>query len=490
MAAQTTQGPIAGLDPTRPADAIFVNAALRDYTVRPRVNDFTLPVLGLGYIATAAAHAGFNVGVLDSEALGLGIAETTQIVNDAAPRWVGFNLLAPTYELSATIAAGLNPNIHLMVGGHQAKAVPTDILQDPRFTNIAALVLGEGEPRVVELLTDLNRRETLPQVLWRDPTTGLMAAGHNTSATKYLAPDINEMPFVDRKFLTDDPHVAPDGRIEANIVGARGCPYDCSFCGAAVSANEDITIRTREPANIIAELDHLNTEYGATAFRFVDDLFLGHKRFIELCSDAFEAAGIGQRYKWDATGRINTLARLSDDQLLRLRDNGCREIALGIESGSARLLEYMGKRITPEMTLDVVERVTRIGISIKGYFILGFPTETRAELAATAQHVRDLWDIAEPNDGSFRASIFEFRPYPGTPEWDRLMATGKYTPTQLSAYDAVDLTQGGLDEAMRGRDEFNFSVNIQFGEATVEEVQAVLTELSVEQYTRRAPAAS
>ncbi len=64
------------------------------------------------------------------------------------------------------------------------------------------------------------------------------------------------------------------------------------------------------------------------------------------------------------------------------------------------------------------------------------------------------------------------------------MATGRYQPAQLLAYTAVDLTEGGLDEAMRGRDEFNFSVNLQFGEATVDEVRAALVELSREQHAR------
>ncbi len=35
---------IAGADLTRTLDALFVNAPLRDYAQRPRVNDFTLPV--------------------------------------------------------------------------------------------------------------------------------------------------------------------------------------------------------------------------------------------------------------------------------------------------------------------------------------------------------------------------------------------------------------------------------------------------------------
>jgi anaerobic magnesium-protoporphyrin IX monomethyl ester cyclase len=120
---------------------------------------------------------------------------------------------------------------------------------------------------------------------------------------------------VDRRFLADDPYRASDGRIEANMVGARGCPYDCSFCGAAVSANPEITIRTRTPANIISEVHELHARYGVTAFRFVDDLFLGYERFIKKCMSAFTEANIGQRYVWDATGRINILHRMSDELL-------------------------------------------------------------------------------------------------------------------------------------------------------------------------------
>ena len=56
---------VLGADLQRRLDALFVNAPLRDYSIRPRVNDFTLPVLGMGYIATYAAHRGMNVGVLE-----------------------------------------------------------------------------------------------------------------------------------------------------------------------------------------------------------------------------------------------------------------------------------------------------------------------------------------------------------------------------------------------------------------------------------------
>lgn len=487
---QNAQAPdqLQGHDPTRDLDAVFVNAPLRDYADRPRVNDYTLPTLGMAYIATVARASGFNVAVLDAEARGLPVSDVVTLLNTAAPRWVGFNLLAPTYRVSAHIADRLVSDIKVMVGGHQAKAMPAQILTDPRMRNCEALVLGEAETRVAVLLDDYRARSELPGVMWMDPILHRPVTGGRPGAHHHLAPDIDALPFVDRTFLAQDPYMS-EGRVEANMVGARGCPYDCSFCGAAVSANPDITIRTRAPASILEEMTHLRTTHRVTAFRFVDDLFLGARRIIDQMMRAFTAAGIGSWAVWDATGRINVLHRLPDVALDQLAANGLREVALGIESGSERMLVHIDKRITPAMVRSVVRRLTERGISVKGYFILGLPTETCADLAETVNLVHELWDLTEPLPGRFRASVFEFRPYPGTPEWDRLMATGRYSPEQLMDYTAVDLTDAGVDEAMRSRDEFNFSVNLQFGESTITEIRAALVGLTHQQHVRNETAA-
>ncbi|GAA1441554.1 B12-binding domain-containing radical SAM protein [Nocardiopsis tropica] len=476
---------ISGHDPDRSIDLLLVNAPLRDYAARPRVTDFTLPVLGMGYIATyAAQRGGFNVGILDAEALGLPVADVVRAVNAARPRWAGFNLLAPTYELSATIAASLVPDIKIMLGGHQAKAMPADILTDPRMVRCEALVIGEGETRTVELLHDHRARGDLPGVMWLDPILRTPVVGGRPGQNHHLAPDINALPFVDRTFLTQDPHFEA-GRWEANMVGARGCPYDCSFCGAAVSANPDVTIRVRSAENVVTEMEHLRAALDVTAFRFVDDLFLGARRVINQMMDGFTSHRVGEWARWDATGRINVLARENDAALDRLVANGLREVALGIESGSERMLAYIDKRITRDMIRSTVIRLVNRGIHVKGYFILGFPGEARTEMGETVDLVRELWDLTATAPGRFRSSVFEFRPYPGTPEWTRLMATGRFAPAQLLDYTAVDLTEQGVDEAMRQRDEFNFSSNVQFGEATVDEVRAALVELSHGEHERR-----
>lgn len=267
--------------------------------------------------------------------------------------------MAPTYELSARIAAGLDDGIRLMVGGHHAKAAPETVLADPRMGRLAALVVGEGETRVTALLDDAGRRRELPGVMWRDRLLGTTAEGieHDPARARlWLSPDIDGL-SLDRAFLPQDPYLAGDGRWEANLVGARGCPYDCFFCGAAASKNPDLTIRTRTPDNILAEMHQLADSHDVSAFRFVDDLFLGARRIIRPMMDAFTADRVGDRWVWDATGRINVLDREDDAMLDTLAAAGMREVALGIESGSDLVLAAMDKRITADMTLRVAERL-------------------------------------------------------------------------------------------------------------------------------------
>lgn len=477
---------ICGHDPAKQLDAIFINTPLKDYDHYPRRNNFTLPVLGMAYIATYARTVGFNVGVLDGEALGLGVSGIVRLLNDAMPRWIGMNLLAPTYPLSVSILRGLSPDIQVMLGGHQAKAMPNAILLDGRIPRIDALVLGEGELRVAKLLQDASERDRMPNVFWRKSSREFGGGAEATSELdrKSLAPDLNQLPFLRREFLVQDPFSADDGRLEANLVGSRGCPYDCSFCGAAKSANPDISIRTRDPENILSEMHELASLYGVSAFRFVDDLFLASPQFIRQCLPLFIRDEVGRKWVWDATGRINVLASANGHLLWTIKEAGCREVALGIESGSSRLLEYIDKRVSPEMIFTAVQRLTAIGISVKGYFIIGFPTETEAEMLETIKLIRKLWDLTEGSPGHFRCSIFEFRPYPGTPEWKRLLASGKYSSSQLLNYQHVDFTDDGKKLVLLDRDEFNFSVNLQFGEVPVERVREVVAGLTQEQKQR------
>ncbi len=475
---------IAGADLRLEIDILFVNAPLRDYDERPRVNDFTLPVLGMAYIATYAAAHGFNVGVLDAEAHGLGIAQTARLVNAAAPRWVGFNLLAPTYEISARIAERLDRDIMIMLGGHQAKAMPAEILLDQRMSQCEALVIGEGETRVAALLDDHKRRTELPGVMWLDPIMRTPVTGGIGKNRHHLAPDINALPFVDRGYLTQDPH-RDNGRLEANMVGARGCPYDCSFCGAAVSANPGY----HHPHPRAAQ----HPQRDGRTSRHRSECFPVRRRPVPRRPARHhnddDRVHRGPRRRLGEVGRHRPHQRAEPNERRHARHSRRERPA----RGRARRRVRQRADACPDRQAHHSRHGALGGAAAhrardqrQGLFHPGVPTETCAEIDDTVRLVHDLWDITDPLPGRFRASAFEYRPYPGTPDWGELMKSGKYTAEQLLNYSAVDLTSDGVDESMRERDEFNFSVNIQLSEAPIDYVQRNLVTVSRAQYDRKA----
>lgn len=123
------------------------------------------------------------------------------------------------------------------------------------------------------------------------------------------------------------------------------------------------------------------------------------------------------------------------------------------------------------------------GINVKGYFIVGHVDETEDEINDTIKLIEDLWIEADKSSSDFRVSAFEFRPYPGTLDWKRLIAKG-YTPEQLSNYSDVDLTLNSTKKSMLSRDEFNFSTNLQISSAPISYVREKLVYITDRQYGR------
>lgn len=93
--------PITGLkDENSRPDLILINSPINDYSQLNRPDTEQLPAFGLAYIATECESAGFNVGVLDVETLAMSPEDAARVLNEIRPKWVGINLLTPTYALA------------------------------------------------------------------------------------------------------------------------------------------------------------------------------------------------------------------------------------------------------------------------------------------------------------------------------------------------------------------------------------------------------
>ena len=163
--------------------------------------------------------------------------------------------------------------------------------------------------------------------------------------------------------------------------------------------------RERSPQNVVSEIELLYTKYHKKSFYFVDDLFTKNKeRIIELCK-------LLRITFPDITWRAMTRADLLDEELLKeMKGGGCNYLALGIESGSERILRIIQKGMTPSQIRKVVDLCHDLKIKVKGFFIFPLPWESEETFDQTLEFVKSLkLDYCD---------IYPLAPYPGTQLWN------------------------------------------------------------------------
>jgi radical SAM superfamily enzyme YgiQ (UPF0313 family) len=101
---------------------------------------------------------------------------------------------------------------------------------------------------------------------------------------------------------------------------------------------------------------------------------------------------------------------------LAMKQAGCHQVILGIETGNAKIAERMGKPITRERYLEAVEISHRHGIEVRGSFIIGHMGETWETMEDTLNFAIEM------DCDLFQLSINT--PYPGTALYNEAKKNG------------------------------------------------------------------
>jgi anaerobic magnesium-protoporphyrin IX monomethyl ester cyclase len=428
---------ITGLIQSKNSDLVLVNSPLRDYDLRQKDDYEVLPPIGLAYIATIAANKGHNVGLIDAEYHGLGQSTIANIINALNPRYAGINVLTPTRPQALFFAERLNPNIPLIIGGSHATALTEKTLREFSAVHKKVILIRSEAELAVSAILDGQDIHTIPGVFWLEGeelkyTLGLFVPGN-----------LDQLPLLNRKFLANDPSVdRHTGKSESRVLTSRGCPFDCTFCAGARSAL-DLKVRNRGVESIAQEIQGLFVDNDIQSIRFVDDLFISSEKRVKSVFNALSGVGVSNLY-WDATGRASILARFGSNFFDYLKDHGANEFAIGIESGSERLRKRINKQVSMAEIVTSLNELIKRGIKVKGYFIVGLPTETKEETLSTINLAKNL--VQRYHD-LFRTSIFVFRPYPGTKEWKYLTSIG-FTEDELLSMNAYGIGERAKHEIL------------------------------------------
>ena len=299
--------------------------------------------------------------------------EVRTIINEFQPSVVGITMKSQNFAsacIVGMIAKSLNRNTIVVVGGPHPSIAKTEILKEPM---IDIGVFGEGEETIVDILNSIEGSQPLSSIngiVYREENNGV------ENPARELISDLDSLPFpisvAQTSLIGYDKYPLQAFKY---IFAIRGCPYNCSFCGARNIWSRSARFRSIE--NIVAEIQQIQQK-GINYIHFDDDTFGINKVFIEKLCDAIKSKCPG--LYWSSKMYVKNV---DDETIALMKSAGCRSIQIGVESGNNEMLKLIRKNITIEEALSAAQIIKKHKIYLQTFFIVGFPQETEATLSDT-----------------------------------------------------------------------------------------------------------
>lgn len=162
-----------------------------------------------------------------------------------------------------------------------------------------------------------------------------------------------------------------------SITGSRGCVRRCSFCDVGHIWKK---FRYRSAENIVQEIKQHFEETGIKQFVFTDSLINGSlKQFVDLNDKLIDLkAKTKQLEDLAFSGQFIIRPKSQHHEYLyqKMSAAGCNNIQIGIESGSNRVREHIGKKFSNQDIDYHLEMCSKYKIKNTLLMMTAYPTET------------------------------------------------------------------------------------------------------------------
>jgi radical SAM superfamily enzyme YgiQ (UPF0313 family) len=271
------------------------------------------------------------------------------------------------------------------------------------------VLCGEAEATLVQLCSSILRGEEVAEV---DGLVRLDEDGSPIKSLQRLAknPGWVELAFPARDLIDLGPYrsawVKEHGYFSTNMVSSRGCPFQCNWCAKPISGNK---FHLRPAATVAEEMKMLKLHAGVQHIWFGDDVFALNHHWVREFAEEVTRRDAALPFKIQSRADL-----MSEETVWSLKDAGCAEVWMGVESGAQSVLDAMDKGLTLSSVIAARHRLKQAGIRACFFLQFGYPGETWIELQKTIAFVREM----QPDDIGISFSY----PLPGTRFYERVRA--------------------------------------------------------------------
>ncbi|MFO8056764.1 MAG: radical SAM protein [bacterium] len=316
------------------------------------------------------------------------------------------------------------PDLPVIAGGPHVTTVKERAFDDP---NLDYIVTGEGE---------LSLSELLPRVLSGEDISEVAGIGYRENgAGRLTAPreeivDLDSLPLpaydlIDIRRYWDLPRFGTTfvNKEYATLSTSRACPYQCTYCHRIFGRR----YRSQSPETVLRDLETLAREHSVREIQFVDDCFnLEKKRLAAIC-DGIVERGLEFSISFPNGIRGDIMDR---ETLKKLKKAGTYRITYAIETASPRMQKFIKKNVKLDKLKDVIEETDKQDIMVDGFFMVGFPGETREEINMTLDYAL--------SSKLHSANFWFVTPFKGTELYDQAVEMGYQVPDESESLHYFD----------------------------------------------------
>lgn len=317
------------------------------------------------------------------------------------PDIIGFSVLSFNYPSALRIAKYIKKQfkIKIIFGGVHAILAPEDVIENEEVDIVCT---GEGE-QVLQDLLDNNLNCGKIKGIWYKQKGEIIK-----NIKRKLIENLDSLPFPDFSDF-DIKHYFKINHNHLPIMASRGCPFSCTYCSnhALRKQLDGKYVRFRSINNVTEEIKLRIKQYKDSGLKFLyffDDTFILTKDFVVKFCDNFKEKGFHKLIGWTVNVRANLV---TDDVIKMMKDAGCYEARMGVESGNDYILnEVYNRNMTSQQLLKAFKIIKKNDMQLRLDFIYGAPYETLSML-------EESFELAKKSKGDnvFFAKLY---PFPGT----------------------------------------------------------------------------